>query len=123
MERTAAGSGNSETEPRADGQRNWLGGPEAQESNEFLKTVLEICTGLGNPELRRRFSGFVNSSCEEKQQVCALDLYDLMERLTESIWCVKLLDEKKKLEDELAKERQVSKTLKQEVKRQRLQVF
>lgn len=36
---------------------------------------------------------------------------------------MKMLDEKKKLEDELAKERQVSKSLKQEVKCQRLQVF
>lgn len=109
-----AGSDNSEIEPRAHGQRNQSGGPEARELQ--MKTALEICTELRTPELRRKFAGFVD-------RVCALNLYDLMELLAESIWRMKLLDEKKKLEDELAKERQVSKSLKQEVKCQRLQVF
>jgi len=122
MIRTAARSDSSEAEPRAGGQRNQFGGPEAQESNEWLKTVLEICTQLETPELRRKFSGLINSSCEEKHQVCASNPYDLVEWLTKSMWRTELLNEKKKLEDELAKERQ-AKSLKQEVRCQRLQVF
>ena len=79
MVKTTAGSDNSETEPRADGQRNQFGRPEAQGLE--LKTALEICTELRTPELRRKFSGLVTGGGEERRQVCALDLYDLMELL------------------------------------------
>jgi len=97
MARTAVTrSVSGETEPEAHNARNRA--DETKELDEWWGTVLEIATQIEPLELRRKFLGVVKDGREAKRQVCVFNLVNFTARITESMQCAELLNDKKECE-------------------------